>query len=160
MTKLTVCYYPVTYVFQSESSIYNCMIVKELFAQNRRDIWSLTSLAKWFSAHLQWLWVRIELLSHRGNSWIYIYWILLLENLKVCFVSLEFSFMQAFRQNSSVLKIFYISRDFKQSVKLNNIVTTTSIGFFCIVPSGLLVRLVTLLYLSCSSRSSVGFLFY
>ena len=48
----------------------------------------LISLAKWFSVCLQWLWIRIQLLSHRGNSWIYNYWSLLLENLKVCFVSL------------------------------------------------------------------------
>ena len=36
----TVCYYHVTYVFQSESTLYSCLNVKELFTQNRRDIWS------------------------------------------------------------------------------------------------------------------------
>ena len=38
---LTVCSYHVTYAFQSESKLYSCLNVKELFAQNRRKIWSL-----------------------------------------------------------------------------------------------------------------------
>ena len=40
---LTICYYHVTYVFQSESSLYSCLNVKELLARNRRDIWSLSN---------------------------------------------------------------------------------------------------------------------
>ena len=35
---LTVCYYHVTYAFQSESTLYSCLNVKELLARNRRDI--------------------------------------------------------------------------------------------------------------------------
>ena len=38
---LTVCYYHVKYLFQSESTLYSCLNVKELLAQNRCDIWSL-----------------------------------------------------------------------------------------------------------------------
>ena len=30
------------YVFQSESTLYNCLNVKELFARSRREIWSLS----------------------------------------------------------------------------------------------------------------------
>ena len=39
---LTVCSYHVTYAFQSESTLYICLNVKELLARNRRDIWSLS----------------------------------------------------------------------------------------------------------------------
>ena len=35
-----VCSYHVTYAFQSESTLYSCLSVKERLAQNRRDIWS------------------------------------------------------------------------------------------------------------------------
>ena len=30
------------HVFQSESTLYSCLNVKEFFAHNRRDIWSLS----------------------------------------------------------------------------------------------------------------------
>ena len=75
------------HAFQSESTLYNCLNVKELVDQIRRHIWclsdnnrirthnhlvhkqtlnhlaKLTSLAKWLSAHLwtKGLWVRVQL---------------------------------------------------------------------------------------------------
>ena len=84
---LTVCSYHVTYMFRCESTLYSCLNVKDLLAQNRCKIWSLsdsdwtqnhlvckwtlhqvaklTSLAKWLSVCLQtnWLWVRVQLQS-------------------------------------------------------------------------------------------------
>ena len=36
---LTVCSYHVTYVFQSESTVYICLNIKELLARNMSDIW-------------------------------------------------------------------------------------------------------------------------
>ena len=36
--KLTVCYYHVTCAFQSESTLYSCLNVKELLARNRREV--------------------------------------------------------------------------------------------------------------------------
>ena len=39
---LTVCSYHVTYAFQSESTLYSCLNVKELLARNRREIGSLS----------------------------------------------------------------------------------------------------------------------
>ena len=39
---LSVCYYHVTYAFQSESAFYSCLNVKEPLAQNRHDILSLS----------------------------------------------------------------------------------------------------------------------
>ena len=39
---LTVCSYHVTYVFQSESTLYSCLNFKESLAWNRHDIWSLS----------------------------------------------------------------------------------------------------------------------
>ena len=35
---ITVCYYHVTYAFQSESTLYSCLNVKELLARSRREI--------------------------------------------------------------------------------------------------------------------------
>ena len=50
---LTVCYYHVTYAFQSESTFYSCLNVKELLARNRCDIWSLSnSNGIWTHNHL------------------------------------------------------------------------------------------------------------
>ena len=39
---MTVCYYHVTYAFQSESTLHSYLNVKELLAQNRLNIWSLS----------------------------------------------------------------------------------------------------------------------
>ena len=39
---LTECSYHVTYVFQSESTLYSCLNVKELLSRNRRVIWLLS----------------------------------------------------------------------------------------------------------------------
>ena len=38
----TICSYHVTYAFQSESTLYICLNVKQILAQNRRNIWSLS----------------------------------------------------------------------------------------------------------------------
>ena len=40
--KITACSYHVTYAFQSESTLYSCLNVKELLARSRREIWSLS----------------------------------------------------------------------------------------------------------------------
>ena len=83
---LTACSCHVMYTFQSESTLYSCLNVKELLAQSRREIWNLSDcnwtrtydhlihkltlnhlakLAKWLSVHLwtKWLWVRVQLQS-------------------------------------------------------------------------------------------------
>ena len=83
---MTVCYYHVTYAIQSESTLYSCLNVKEILAQSRRKIWSLSDcnwiwthnhlvrkrtlnhladLAKWLSVPLRTncLWVRVQLQS-------------------------------------------------------------------------------------------------
>ena len=39
---MTVCCYHVTYVFQSESTLYICLNIKEPLARNRCNIWSLS----------------------------------------------------------------------------------------------------------------------
>ena len=89
IVSLTVYSYRVTYAFQSESTLYSCLNVKELLARSRREIWSLSdcnwsrtnnnlihkrklnhlvnwsNLAKWLSVRLwtKWLWVRVQLQS-------------------------------------------------------------------------------------------------
>ena len=59
---LTVYFYDVAYAFQSESTLYSCLNVKELLAQSRRKIW--------LSVHLwtKWLWVRVQLQSLKLES--------------------------------------------------------------------------------------------
>ena len=42
MKLMTVCFYHVAYAFQSESTLYSCLNVKELFARSRCEIWSLS----------------------------------------------------------------------------------------------------------------------
>ena len=42
LLKMTVCYYNVTYTFESESTLYSCLHVKEILARNRRNTWSLS----------------------------------------------------------------------------------------------------------------------
>ena len=79
----TVCFCHVTYVFQSESTLYSCLNLKEILARYRCEIWSLSDfswirtrnhlvhkrtlnhLAKWLSVRLwtKWLRVRIQLKS-------------------------------------------------------------------------------------------------
>ena len=66
---MTVCSCHVTYAFQSESTLYSCLNVKELLARSRREIWRWSnlnlkaSLAKWLSVRLRtkWFWVRVQL---------------------------------------------------------------------------------------------------
>ena len=45
-----VCSYHVTYAFRSESTLYSCLNVKELLAQSRREIWSLSD-CNWTRTH-------------------------------------------------------------------------------------------------------------
>ena len=47
---LTVCSYHVTYAFQSESTLSSCLNVKELLAQSRREIRSLSD-CNWTRTH-------------------------------------------------------------------------------------------------------------
>ena len=58
---MTLCYYYVTYAFQSESTLYICLNDKELLARNRRDIWSLGDW-NWTPTHNHW--VRKRTLNH------------------------------------------------------------------------------------------------
>ena len=43
---LSVCYCQVTYAFQSVSTLYSFLNVKELLVRNRRDIWSLSNSSR------------------------------------------------------------------------------------------------------------------
>ena len=87
----TVCSCHVTYMFESESTLYSCLNVKELHAWSRRETWrwsdcnwtrtenhlvlkqtlnhlaKLASLAKWLSVRLRtkWFSVRVQLQSQR-----------------------------------------------------------------------------------------------
>ena len=49
--RLTVCSGHVTYAFESESTLYNCVNVKELLARSRRKIWSLSDCKLAWTQH-------------------------------------------------------------------------------------------------------------
>ena len=57
---LTVIYYYVMYAFQSESTLYSCLNIKEVLTQNRHNIWRLSEsngirthlVQKWTLNHL------------------------------------------------------------------------------------------------------------
>ena len=66
--------YYVTYVFQSESTLYSCLNVEELFAQNRPGIWSLSewngaSSGCEFGSHRSQLNFRYCTCSEQGFPW-------------------------------------------------------------------------------------------
>ena len=50
LTNHAVSSYHVTYAFQSESTLYSCLNVKELLAWNRSKIWSLND-CNWTQTH-------------------------------------------------------------------------------------------------------------
>ena len=83
MLRSTVCSCHVTYAFQSESTLYICLNVKELLARSRREIWRWSDCNwSWTQNHLvlnehstiwpnwpmvecsfrtKWFWVRVQL---------------------------------------------------------------------------------------------------
>ena len=71
-----VCFYHVTYEFESESTLYSCLNVKELLARNRRHIWRLNDCnGTRTHNHL----VRKRTLNHLAklaiwlNGWMFVY---------------------------------------------------------------------------------------
>ena len=70
-----VCYYHVTYLFQSEFTLHSCLNVKELLAWNRRGIWSLSD-SNGIRAHNHL--VRKRTVNHLArlvwlNGWVFVY---------------------------------------------------------------------------------------
>ena len=61
--QLDVCYYHVTYQFQSQSTLYISLNVKKLLGQNRHDIWIVSdSNGVWTHNHLvggSWVWIPL-----------------------------------------------------------------------------------------------------
>ena len=66
---LTVCSCHVMYVFQSESSLYSCLNVKERLTRSRHEIWSLRDC--------KWNRTQIDLVHKRTpvwlNGWVFVY---------------------------------------------------------------------------------------
>ena len=69
---MTVYYYHVTYVFQSESTLYSCLNVKELRAQTRREIWSL-SCCNWPQTHNNFIHKLTLKRTLALNGWVFVY---------------------------------------------------------------------------------------
>ena len=73
---LTVCSCHVTYAFQSESTLYSCLNVKELLARSRRKIWSLSE-CNWTRTHNHLVHKQIlsdlPKLAMNFRAWIFVY---------------------------------------------------------------------------------------
>ena len=67
-----VCSCHVTYAFQSESTLYSCLNVKELLARNRRDIWRLSD-CNWTRTHNHL--VRKRTLNHLAKLTKWLSWV-------------------------------------------------------------------------------------
>ena len=63
---MTACSCHVTYAFQSESTLYSCLNVKELLAWSRREIWSLSD-CNWTRTHNHL--VRKQTLALKHSRW-------------------------------------------------------------------------------------------
>ena len=92
-----LCSYHVTYVFQSESTLYSCLNVKELVAWNKRDIWSSsdcksqmhrTDKYSQYSSIIWLVWL---------NGWVFIYDLSGCE-FKPCWSNLNFRYRAYFEQ--------------------------------------------------------------
>ena len=79
MNRLTVCSYHVTYAFQSESTLYSCLNVKELLARSRREIWGLSDCNWMIRTYIQMH--RTDKYSQHSsiiwpvwlNGWVFVY---------------------------------------------------------------------------------------
>ena len=119
-------------MFQSESTLYSCLNVKELLTQNKRDIWNLsdsngietcyhlvrkrtlnhwTKLTKWLSFRLQakWLWARISLL---------------------CYIVIIFFMFQVYQYHNITFPSLYISHFFQLNYRLFSKVKLNSNKFY------------------------------
>ena len=73
---LIVCYYHVTYVFQSYSTLYSYLNIKELPPRNRCDIWSLNNSNEIWTHND---WVGKQTLNHlvKLTKWLGCAWVLI-----------------------------------------------------------------------------------
>ena len=82
---LTVCSCHVTYAFQSESTLYSCLNVKELLARRRCEIWSWSD-CNWTRTHNHL--IRKRTLNHLAklalNDWAVLWVIICTVYLVVC----------------------------------------------------------------------------
>ena len=72
---LSVCSCHVMYAFQSESTLYSCLNVKELLARNRCKIWSLSDVF-WQKAKTLQLFSEISSPNKSVGFWVNLLWVL------------------------------------------------------------------------------------
>ena len=81
---LAVCSYHVENTFQNKSTLYSCLNVKKLLAQNRHNIWSLSDCNEtWTQNHF----VRKQTLndlSKLANDWAVLWVLICMVHLAVC----------------------------------------------------------------------------
>ena len=81
---LTVCSCHVTYAFQSESALYNCLNVKKLLARRNREIWSLSDCNWNQTQNPQFVNEHSTICPNWPNDWA-VFWVLICTvHLTVC----------------------------------------------------------------------------
>ena len=89
---LTVCSYHVTYAFQSESTFYSCLNVKELLARSRREIWSLSD-CNWTRTRNHLVHKRtLNHLAKLANDWAVLWVLICTVHLTVCSYHVTYAF--------------------------------------------------------------------
>ena len=79
-----VNFYHVTYAFQSESTFYTCLNVKEILAQNRCKIWSLSDC--------NWTWTHNHFFRKQTNDWAVLWVVIHTMHLTVCSYHVTYAF--------------------------------------------------------------------
>ena len=99
---LTVCSYHVKYAFQSESTLYNCMNIKELLARNRYYIWSLSDCSRTRTYnHLVRKWTLNNLVKW-PNDWAVLRVLIFTVHLTVC----SYHVTYVFQSESTLYRVF------------------------------------------------------
>ena len=82
----------VTYLFQSESTLYSCLNVKELLAWSRYEIWSLSDCNWiWTQNHLVRKWT-LDHLPNCSNDWAVLWVLICTMHLTVCSLHVRYTF--------------------------------------------------------------------
>ena len=89
---LTVCSCNVTYAFQSESALYNCLNVKKLLARRSREIWSLSDCNWNQTQNPQFVNEHSTICPNWPNDWA-VFWVLICTvHLTVCSCHVTYKF--------------------------------------------------------------------
>ena len=104
---LIVCFYYITYAFQSESPLCRCLNVKELHGRTRRDIWSLSNCnGAQTHAHL-FVNEQSTIFPNQPNNWAVLWVLICTVDLAVCSYYVKYDF----QSESTLYSFAWMSRN-------------------------------------------------